>query len=84
MVRRAAHPNFLSGPWPVSFRGSGAPGSEPALKYFSGTATYTQSFIASPSWLRSGAHLVLDLSSVGDITQVSIDGTAAERRGRRR
>lgn len=80
----------LAGPWSVSFSGPGAPGNttlhanhswtesnDPALKYFSGTATYTQSFTAPASWLHAGAHLALDLGRVGDIAQVSINGVAA-------
>ncbi|HVU45511.1 MAG TPA: glycosyl hydrolase, partial [Terracidiphilus sp.] len=78
------------GPWSVSFNGPGAPASttllaahswtesgNPALKYFSGTATYTRSFSVSPSWLHTGMHLVLDLGRVGDIAEVRLNGSPA-------
>lgn len=41
------------------------------------TATYIQSFTVYASWLLSGAHRVLDLSRVGEIARVSINGTSA-------
>lgn len=80
----------LSGPWEISFpAGMGAPekiitdslkswtvnGNE-GVKYFSGTALYTKTFEASKSWLKDRTKLILDLGKVGDIAEVSINGTA--------
>ena len=80
----------LAGPWSASFVGPGAPTNttlqsgrswtetdDPALKYFSGTATYAQSFAVPASWQHAGTHIVLDLGKVGDIAQVRINGTLA-------
>ena len=64
----------LGGPWTVSFQpGRGAPATatlpslaplnenaEPAIKYFSGMATYTKTFTAPKGW-RAGQPLWLDL-----------------------
>ncbi len=80
----------LSGPWEISFpSGMGAPekimtdsleswtvnGNE-GVKYFSGTALYTKTFEALKSWLKDRTKLILDLGKVGDIAEVSINGTA--------
>ena len=78
----------LSGPWEVSFPPNlGAP-SKPQLselrpwtesadegvKYFSGTATYFKMVQAPKSWFSPGARLLLDLGTVQDLAEVSVNG----------
>jgi hypothetical protein len=79
----------ISGPWEISFpSGLGAPGkitldtlkswtlnAEEGIKYFSGTATYTKSFEASRSFLDKGVKFILDLGKVGDMAEVTINGS---------
>lgn len=78
----------LDGSWKVSFQpGRGAPASvdlprlaslseqeDPAVRYFSGEAVYSKSF-RLPASARSGQPLWLDLGAVGDVAEVSINGT---------
>lgn len=77
----------LSGPWSARFSGPGAPSAvtfstlrswttsnDPALKYFSGTATYSTTLTVQPSWLRPQARLLLDLGEVRDLAEVRING----------
>ncbi len=78
----------LSGPWDISFPPDlGAPekiqlnelqswtlNTDDGVKYFSGTATYTKSFQAPQSWFQNRAKLILDLGTVGDIAEVSVNG----------
>jgi hypothetical protein len=78
----------LKGPWSVSFPPNlGAPAkmqmanleswtanSNDGVKYFSGAATYTKTIQVPQSWLKPGIRLVLDLGTVKDIAQVSING----------
>ena len=73
--------------WAVSFQpGRGAPASakldrlaplneqdDPALKYFSGVATYTNNF-ALPRGVKRGTPLWLDLGTVGDLAEVFVNG----------
>lgn len=80
----------VAGPWNVAFQeGRGAPASielsklgslsdqaEPGVKYFSGVATYTTSFIV-PKGVRAGAPLWLDLGQVGDVAEVRVNGKPA-------
>jgi len=80
----------LAGPWDVSFPPTaGAPAKiqlaqleswtaspEEGLKYFSGTATYTHSVDAPPAWFRPGARVLLDLGTVKDLAEVSVNGQA--------
>jgi hypothetical protein len=80
----------LSAPWSVAFQsGRGAPASirmptlapinesaDPGVKYFSGIATYTTSFVA-PRQARAGAPLWLDLGKVGDVAEVRVNGQMA-------
>ena len=47
------------------------------VKYFSGTATYTKTVRVPRDWLRSGTKIALDLGTVKDIAQVSINGKTA-------
>jgi hypothetical protein len=80
----------LSGPWDVAFQANrGAPErtrlqrlasfsehSDPAIKYFSGVATYTRTF-QLPKSPAAGKPLVLDLGHVGDVAEVRINGKFA-------
>ena len=50
--------------------------TEPGVKYYSGTATYTKSIHVSRDWLRPGSHVILDLGKVGDLAEVTINGHA--------
>jgi len=77
----------LDGPWTVSFQpGRGAPASanlaslaplnvnaDPAIRYFSGIATYAKSFVAPKGW-KAGQPLWLDLGEVREMAQVSVNG----------
>ena len=44
------------------------------MKYFSGTATYTKTVQAPQSWFQAGTQLVLDLGTVNDMAEVSVNG----------
>jgi hypothetical protein len=82
----------LPGPWEVAFPPNlGAPekirlakleswtaNSNEGVKYFSGTATYTKTVQVPKDWLKPGARLILDLGTVKDIAQVSINGQPLE------
>lgn len=77
----------VSGPWSVAFQpGRGAPAatklttlaslseqSEPGIKYFSGVATYTNSFTL-PKGMKRGGPLWLDLGQVAEIAEVRVNG----------
>ena len=79
----------LKGPWTVSFEGLGAPSgkkvlagltsltesSDPSVKYFSGTATYTNSFTLGKKKLPQA--LSIDLGEVGQMADVFINGEHA-------
>jgi len=78
----------LDGPWEVFFpASSGAPESitlgkltswsvhpNSGVKYFSGTATYRESFQLSPEALSAGRTIYLDLGKVAVIAHVSVNG----------
>jgi hypothetical protein len=78
----------VSGPWDLSFAPDlGAPAkiqlanlqswtenSDPGVKYFSGTATYTHDLQAADAWFHWGARILLDLGSVKDLAEVSVNG----------
>jgi len=78
----------VSGPWDVTFpSGLGAPEkielvnleswtahADGGVKYFSGTATYTNTIQAPQDWFRSSSRLILDLGTVHDIAEVSVNG----------
>jgi hypothetical protein len=80
----------LSGPWDVSFPPNlGAPAKvqlaklvswtvnpDDGVKYFSGTATYTKAVDAPQTWFRPGGKLLLDLGTVKDLAEVSVNGKA--------
>jgi len=79
----------LHGPWSVSFPPNwGAPrqvkfdkldswtnSPDDGVKYFSGTATYAQEINAPAAWFMPGAKVILDLGSVKEIAEVSVNGT---------
>ena len=76
----------LDGPWTVSFEGQDAPegtlswqtlsslteSDEPAVKYFSGTATYQNTFNLPKKHLPAG--LSIDLGELGQMADVFING----------
>ncbi len=78
----------ITGAWDVAFQANrGAPAkisldslsswsdnSDPGVKYFSGTATYTKSIQAPAEWFKVGAKLWLDLGDVKNIAEVSVNG----------
>lgn len=78
----------LAGPWHVDFPADwGAPpsitlddlaswtdNSDPGVKYFSGTATYTKTIDAPSAWFQHGLHLWLDLGDVKNLANVSVNG----------
>ena len=80
----------LSAPWTVHFQqGRGAPetasfttlapldtNADPAIKYFSGEATYTQDFKAPKGW-KPGQSLWLDLGEAREVAEVSVNGQVA-------
>jgi hypothetical protein len=79
---------ILSGPWTLTFPPNwGAPASvqmpqltswtdssDPGVKYFSGTATYSKTVQAPASWFRPGQHIWIDLGKVRDIAEVKVNG----------
>jgi hypothetical protein len=81
----------LSGPWTLTFPTNwGAPASvqmpqlaswtessDPGVKYFSGTATYTKTVQAPAAWFRHGQHIWIDLGKVRDIAEVKVNGKSA-------
>ncbi len=78
----------IDGPWTVTFPPNwGAPASveipqliswtassDPGVKYFSGTATYSKAIRASRSWFDPGQRVFLVLDKVRDIAEVSVNG----------
>ena len=50
--------------------------SDDGIKYFSGTATYTKTILASRAWFRRDARIMIDLGLVNDLAEVSINGQA--------
>jgi hypothetical protein len=78
----------VQGAWNLSFPANwGAPpqitlehlsswtnSSDPGVKYFSGTATYTKQIDAAAAWFRPGAKIVLDLGNVKEIAELSVNG----------
>jgi hypothetical protein len=78
----------IQGPWTLSFPPNwGAPASmqmpdlvswtassDPGVKYFSGTATYSETIRAPRSWFRPGQQVFLVLDKVRDIAEVSVNG----------
>lgn len=78
----------LQGAWDVSFQPNrGAPANahfaalrdwsqnpDPGIRYFSGSATYTQTLEIASTTLKSGARFELDLGSVREVADVSVNG----------
>ncbi|MGI9072601.1 MAG: glycosyl hydrolase [Bryobacteraceae bacterium] len=78
----------LDGPWKVNFPPNwGAPpqitldklvswttSTEDGVKYFSGTATYTKELKAPKNWFSPGAKVMLDLGTVKEIAELSVNG----------
>ena len=78
----------ITGAWDVAFQADrGAPAkisldslsswsesSDPGVKYFSGTATYTKTIQAPADWFKPGAKLWLDLGDVKNLAEVSVNG----------
>ncbi len=90
-VENVPDPLKLSGPWEVRFPPNwGAPdkvavdplvslseNSEPGVRYFSGTATYTKTFTMPEDFARSTRRLYLDLGKVQVIAQIRVNGKDA-------
>ncbi len=51
--------------------------AQEGVKYFSGTATYTKDIKAPKDWFRPGAKLVVDLGTVKEIAELSVNGKSA-------
>jgi hypothetical protein len=78
----------LEGPWNIQFQsGRGAPekltlntlaswsdNSDPGVKYFSGAGTYSKTIQAPADWFKSGAHIWIDLGSVKNLAEVTLNG----------
>jgi hypothetical protein len=87
-ISEIGEPLEISGPWQVTFPPNfGAPAevtlpglislhqhSDPGVKYFSGTATYSKQIIVPPCALSSGLDLYLDLGWVHVMAQVRVNG----------
>ena len=50
--------------------------SDAGIKYFSGTATYQKKVDAPKDWFKPGAKVMLDLGTVKDFAEVSVNGKA--------
>jgi hypothetical protein len=78
----------ITNPWKIEFPPNlGAPpqiemgslaswsaSADPGVKYFSGTATYTNQFNLPEGWNRSSAASLLDLGRVREFAQVTLNG----------
>jgi (4-O-methyl)-D-glucuronate---lignin esterase len=78
----------IAGPWSLTFpRDRGAPESitlpnlaswtenaDIGVKYFSGTATYSNTIEAPSDWTTNGSRVLLDLGSVKNVAEVRING----------
>lgn len=78
----------LNGSWKIGFQpdrgapesitinklGSWSDSSDPGVKYFSGTGTYTTRFDASARWIAKGAQVWIDLGDVKNLAEVSVNG----------
>ncbi len=78
----------VNGAWKVAFqKDRGAPSlatfdhlesytgkSDPGIKYFSGTATYTKTISAPADWFKKDEELWLNLGEVKNIAQVTVNG----------
>jgi (4-O-methyl)-D-glucuronate---lignin esterase len=80
----------LQGPWTITFQPHrGAPArieqktlrswsdsNIPGVKYFSGTGTYTKTFLLPKAALKRGTRLLLDLGEVRELADISLNGKA--------
>lgn len=87
-VKTPARVNTIAGPWDLRFpAGRGAPdkarldslvswtaSSDPGVKYFSGTATYSKTISIDPTLLGKGKVLELDLGEVKNLAEVTLNG----------
>ena len=78
----------IEGPWEVSFQPDrGAPAvitlndltawnenTDPGVKYFSGTGTYSKTIQVAAEWIKSGKELWLDLGTVKNLAEVILNG----------
>ena len=78
----------IDGSWTVAFQPNrGAPASitldrlsawnehsDPGVKYFSGTATYSKTIEAPAEWFAAGTRMMLDLGSVKNVAEVTVNG----------
>jgi len=78
----------IDGPWTVTFPSNlGAPArvsipkleswttnADDGVKYFSGTATYAKTVNVDRRWFRSGDKILLNLGTVNDLAEVSVNG----------
>jgi hypothetical protein len=78
----------VNGPWQLNFPAgwgviaplqlntlsSWTTSADSAVKYFSGTATYTKTITVKPEWLKTKGSLYLDLGRVGDIAVLTVNG----------
>ncbi|QRP48467.1 glycosyl hydrolase [Amycolatopsis sp. FDAARGOS 1241] len=81
----------VTGAWRVDFpAGPGAPAganfpflrsfsqeTDPGIRYFSGTATYSTTFDVPADWTKGGGRLLVDLGEVHDIAEVAVNGADA-------
>lgn len=79
---------IIEGPWQLTFPpNSGAPSEvqlpelsawtdskDDGIKYFSGTAIYTNTITIKPDWLKSGSEVWLDMGRVNDMAEVWVNG----------
>jgi hypothetical protein len=84
-----AAPREIAGPWAVAFqKDRGAPASielpqlvslhrhaDPGVRFFSGTATYRNSFEVPEAWFAPDRRVVLDLGRVEVIAEIVVNGT---------
>ena len=82
------HLALIDGPWDLNFQpGRGAPSgivadkltswsqnSDPGIKYFSGTGTYTKVIQAPAGWFKEDQQLWLDLGDVKNLAEVIVNG----------
>jgi hypothetical protein len=78
----------VDGPWTVEFQPDrGAPPSiqldklaswsdsaDAGVKYFSGAGTYSNTVDVQSDWLKSGAHVWIDLGDVKNLAEVTVNG----------
>ena len=83
----------ITNPWKIEFPPNlGAPpqiemdslaswsaSADPGVKYFSGTATYTNQFNLPEGWNRSSAAILLDLGRVREFAQVTLNGKTCQK-----